>query len=857
MSVMEASVKKREEFRRMRKRVFEPSRSLADPTGPSVEFALWIEGAAREASKDISEGVAVVSTGSFARRELSPFSDIDVTFVAEDAEKASETIGRVLTGLWDGGVEASHTVRQLEDLPRVAAEDVASFTQLFESRFLAGDRELYDRWRVAILELLDPDTVVAAFENLQRETERRHKKYGGSPKIVEPNVKNSCGGLRDLQTAEWMHVLLQGEYFDDESGRAQIDVFVDRLRDRNDANHAELERLADAYRRLLGVRHVLHCAHNRRVDRFEFEDQKRYARLAGDDAEDGYRAAMKTYFAAATVVNRFYKTFVKRRKRHIYRTPPDSLSIQLDDAFGLIDDTIVYRKPAPLKPADVARAFFYRGENGAIFDERLREAVVETCAAASGPPSAAATAWFREILRLPANVGATLSMMNELGALSLLLPEFADLSGFIHNAVYHCYAADEHTVHAVENVEALGGDATELGEIFTRLPDRELLYVAVLLHDIAKPHGVEGHEILGAEMADSIMQRLGYTDREIETVAFLVANHFLMTRAAFHRNLNDPDTLDHFVETVETVERLELLYLLTYADLSAVNPALWTSWKHDLLKTLYAKARRMIEREIDGATLLGGGAERAESISRHSERVSESDAREHIELVDDGGYLAHFSEREVARHIEALNHGEAVELLFGETNEFTTVAVVANDTPRLLANLCGALTINDADIHDARIFTRKDGVAIDSFNVVDYPSGEKLGEERPPKIADDVRLAVADLLPLDDQMTRTRARWRRVENRKPAPTGETRVRFERANRFTIIDVFAPDRIGLLYRITETLARLEISVDYAKISTNGGEARDSFYVRNRERSPISPNYYPIVETELLEALRDIT
>ena len=318
-------------------------------------------------------------------------------------------------------------------------------------------------------------------------------------------------------------------------------------------------------------------------------------------------------------------------------------------------------------------------------------------------------------------MGQTLSAMNELGVLKAFMPEFKDLIGFLQHGVYHCYTADEHTIQTIQNLEKLEKDTSPLGKIYNNLKNKETLHLGLLFHDIAKPINISGHEIIGAEMASSIMHRLGYSDEEIEPVAFLVRNHLVMEQVAFRRNLNDPETLNNFTSKFNSVKELDLLYLVTYADLSAVNPAIWTSWKSDLLAELYTKSKSMLEDQISGEELLFSSIYvEPKDISRHSDTISESHVQEHVESINDIGYTHQFTDKEIAKHVEEIQKGIILSTSFKDFDDFTNITVITKDSPSLLSKLCGVLSINDANIHDAKIFTRKDGMVIDTFNVTDF-----------------------------------------------------------------------------------------------------------------------------------------
>jgi [protein-PII] uridylyltransferase len=509
--------------------------------------------------------------------------------------------------------------------------------------------------------------------------------------------------------------------------------------------------------------------------------------------------------------------------------------------------------------SDILRAFYYRGHHSARFDESLRSYIVDKFEAIDRHQiqGSESSVFFREILKLPKNVGRTLYVMNELGVLSAFMPEFKELNGFLQHGVYHSYTADEHTLIAIQNVEKLANENSQLGRIFNRLKDKEKLFLGLLLHDIAKPINISGHEIIGAELASSIMYRMGYSEKEINTVSFLVYNHLIMEQTAFRRNLNDPETLNSFTSRFNSIEELEQLYLLTYADLSAVNPVVWTSWKSELLAELYRKTRAMLEEKISGEELLYSNTYAVpKEISKYSPNISEEDVQSHIDSIDDLAYSQHFGAEEIARHIEEIDKGLAVSVLFSDSKGYTGITAITKDFPSLLSKLCGVLAINDINIHDAKIFTRKDGIVIDTFNVTDFSSHKKLEKERFPKIEEDMNLAVRALLQLGPEVASLKSKWWRIESKLFKKKGNVKVAFENHERYTIIDVHSPDRLGFLYHVTSKMNELGLNIFFAKISTQGDEIVDAFYVLDRNSKKISPNDYEFVKNEITSAIDNL-
>jgi [protein-PII] uridylyltransferase len=794
---------------------------------------------------------AVASVGSFSRRELSPYSDIDLIFIFDKVAGNEQSIKDGVTYLWDAGIEVSSTIREFSDIAKFLAEDLHAFTQFYETRYIIGDEKLYQKWIKRVFESVTDDIKKKLVREYFEDVKLRYDKFGDSAKVLEPNVKYTAGGLRDLQVVEWIYTLKNNQLLTSQEEITQTQNFLTLIKQDKILIPRAAARLQESYRLLLNARNHLHLLSGRKNDRLEFIYQEKIASVLGFSGE-GWHAYMRKYFEAANIVKRFLLTMMKRFYDEF--TPPLSnfLSIQLDDDFYLKGNQIYIANEKEMSLSLILRAYYYRGLHDARLEENLRsriiEAVVDHEETRQLEPKS--SVFFREILRLPKHVGKTLTVMNEVGVLGAFLPEFKELVGFFQPGVYHCYTADEHTLIALNNVEKLADESSQLGKLFQGLREKDLLFLAILFHDIAKPISLSGHEIIGAEIANSIMERLGYGPDEIEKVQFLVRHHLTMEQVAFRRNLNDPSTLNNFATLFSNSELLDLLYLVTYADLSAVSQVVWTQWKSDLLNELYRKTKTMIDERITGHDLL------SYNLREIINGSSEDSFKEHIESINDLSYLQQFSTEEINRHIEEIETGSPVSVFFKDEEAFTVVTVITRDSEALLSRLCGALSINDLSIHDAKIFTRKDGIVIDSFNVSDFRTGGKIEEGRYAKITNDLYLAVENELQITKEFNQIKTKWWRIENKLFKRKGKIKITFEKHDLYTIIDVYSPDRLGLLYQITKKMNELGLSVYFAKISTKGDDVVDSFYILDRNRKKISPDVYELITHELTQTIEEM-
>jgi [protein-PII] uridylyltransferase len=825
----------------------------------SKNYSVLIEDTIRIILADKKFSFALTSAGSFSRRELSPFSDIDLMIISESIEKDSGEISDLITNLWDGGIEASHTVREINEIQKFLSSDLHAFTQFFETRFISGNLKLYDKWNADLLNAIDEKSKKLLITDFVEDVRQRNDKYGDSPKMLEPNVKMSAGGLRDFQSTEWMMMVSSKQLLKSQHELTQAEIFIDYIKSNKLATPTECKRLIDSYKLVLSIRHLLHITTKSKTDRFEFSNQMKLAAIFGY-AEIDLQSFMKNYFAATNIIYRFSHSIIKKYKVEYVNPVPDSLSYDLDADFYIKNKVIFLKKKDKLTLSDVFRVFYYRAFHNAGFDDKLRSQIIDATenSLENNWSQSDSSVFFREILKLPRNVGATLSIMNELGVLGVFLPEFGDLNGYMQHGVYHCYTADEHTLITIKNLEKLYNQNSTYGKIYNTIKNKEILNLALLLHDIAKPIDISGHEIIGAEMASSIMMRLGYDEQEIDKVCFLVKNHLMMEQIAFRRNLNDPETLNNFSAKFSSIEELDLLYLITYADLSAVNAAVWTSWKADLLSELYRKSKAMIQDKISGEDLLYSTIYSIpKNISKYSDKIDESHVQDHFNsLHDDLSYANHFSDVEIISHVEEIEKGDSISVLFKELNDFTNVTVITKDFPSLLSKLCGVLAINDANIHSANIFTRKDGIVIDTFLVTDFRAHKPVEETKYSKIKEDFHSVINGFLQLHVEVAKLKSRWWRIENRLFKRSGQIKITFEKHDRYTIVDVHSPDRLGFLYHVTNKMNELGLIIYFAKISTKGDDIVDSFYVLDRNGNKVKQNDYKLIIAELTETITQI-
>ncbi len=851
---MQKTLEIKNQFKREKEKLFTDSEMLKDAFKLCINYSLLVEEYIFKVLAKKKVKCVLAAAGSFSRRELSPYSDIDLMFILKKTEGYEKEIEESVALLWDIGIEISHTVREFSDIDKFLAEDLTSFTQFFETRFLIGNKELYKKWNEKILSVLNDSHKERLIMQYFADIKKRHVKYGNSPKVLEPNVKSSAGGLRDFQTIEWIYLIKNNIIISTQEEVTQTEQLLLTMKNEKFIDRRIANRLLNSYKTLLRVRNLLHIFAGRREDRLEFTSQEKIVQLLGYN-KSKCKEFMIEYFNAANVIYHFSRNIVQRYEEELFTPISEYLSIELDDDFSIKDNLIYLNKIKKLSISDAMRVFYYRGLHHARFSQNLGAVLMNSALDVEGDEeySLSSSVFFREVLKLPHKVGETLSVMNGLGILGSFLPEFKELIGFFQPGVYHCYTADEHTLIAIKNLEKLHKSNTSLGNIFDSIKVKDILYLAVLLHDIAKPITISGHEIIGAEIAETIMTQLGYGPKDTELVHFLVKSHLTMEQFAFRRNLNDPETLDNFVSLFSSKTQLNYLYLLTFADLTAVSSIVWTNWKNDLLDELYMKSSAMLDDKLSGEELL---YENTLAIIDDIDITNDDIVKSHIESINDVGYLQLYSHAEINEHVREIERGSKVSVFFKRKDNYTNITAIAKDSESLLAKLCGSLSISDLNIHDAKIFTRKDGIVIDNFNVSDFSSGNVVNEEKYDLIEKNIVAALNNELHIMHEFNKIKSRWWRLENKIFKRKDKIKINFEEYDNYSIIDVYSPDRIGLLYQITSKMNEIGLVIYFAKIATKSDDIVDSFYVLDRNGNRITDSDYELITLELKNAIDEI-
>jgi [protein-PII] uridylyltransferase len=837
-----------------------------------VMRSLWILHA-----EDLSNVCTVMALGGYGRYEVCPRSDVDLMLLFSDEKSKQRSAGiaqQFLHALWDAGFDLGHSVRTIKDCIALSRNDVDSWASILESRYVYGSTAVLEEFASAVIGKIrkrpNADFVVAVLGGARD----RHEKYGNAVKLLEPNMKNSAGGLRDIHTLLWLFRASNAEFLPVEPFRGTNSAcrqMILHLAENDLASSEECGTALDAMDFLLRARHETHYYANTNHDTLDFSIQRHIATGLGygDDPQLEYvERFMRDYYLHARNTYRLNRRLMRLHQKQLPRSAKGRPDEQvLDEIFLLRGPALSFhdRSFEFTSRAQLLHAFALCGLHGVDPGQSLQSKFIQSTQSnglfsASGDSDAATAAEFRAILQMRSRVAATFMLMNDFDVLGALIPEWQRLVAFFQHSQYHYYTADAHTLIAMEHAEQLEEKPGILGDVYRSLPHKDILFLTILLHDIEKPNGVDRHEIHGAETAREIMVRFGI--RDDGTVPFLIRHHLTMEQIAFRRNINDPKTIADFSQLFATPEQLDYLFILTYSDLSAVNKSVWTSWKEMLLYELYRRTRAVLERRLSyGEAVSFQQSEYAKAMQQILDGFRESPlhaaVEKHLTLLPSDAYVALFSSLEIESHVRAAESLDIITAILDHDDSHTTLTVVTRDAPYLLSHLCGVLSANDANIFDAHVFTRADGIVIDQFRVTDVATKKRLSDKQTAKIVSDFENVLRGTETLDTLFERHQRRWKRRPQPLMHPNIKRDVEFEESADFTIIDVYAADTTGFLYRITRTISELELGIYFAKIATRVDGIVDSFYVLERGKTPVhGESRKKEIRDRLLETIRQM-
>lgn len=812
-----------------------------------------------------SERLSMVAVGGYGRGELAPQSDVDLLFLLpyKQTPWGEQVVEYILYLLWDLGLKIGYATRSINACISYARDDMTIRTGLVESRYLWGDRELYDELRQRFNKEIVADTGPEFVDAKLEERDLRHQRLGDSRYLVEPNLKEGKGGLRDLHTLYWIAKYLY-----------PIERIYE-LVDHGVITEKELRSFRRAEEFLWRVRCHLHYLTGRPEERLTFDVQSEVAVLMGYKDKTGVRGVekfMKQYYLIAKSVGSLTRIFCafleeKHKRAPRFRLPLAGLRRREMEGFLLDGRRLNVLSDDDFKndPVKMIRIFHLAQIKDYDIHPQALQSMTRSRMSVRQKlrDDPDANRLFLEILTSTKAPDITLRRMNEAGILGQLVPEFGRVVAQMQHDMYHVYTVDEHSIQAVGLLSKIeNGTLTEdhplSARIIHKVLSRRVLYLAVFIHDIAKGRGGD-HSELGAKIALKMGPRLGFSEGETETLSWLVRNHLAMSNYAFKRDISDPKTVTDFAQLVQSPERLRLLLVLTVADIRAVGPNVWNGWKGQLLRELY---------ECTTEQLTGGYG-----VEAWADRIDRIKA----ELRED---LSDWSDEEFARY--AARHfdsywlatdpeirGRHARLIRQATSDatpltlktrvdrfraITEVTLFAQDHPGLFARITGAMAVVGASAVDAKIFTTTDGMALDTFWIQD---AEHNAFDRPEKLARlssiIERTLVGEIKPrevLAEQHTLPS----RTQVFRVAP--RVLVDNNASDTHTVIEVNGRDRAGFLSDLTYTLFRLNVTISSARIATYGERAVDVFYVRDLfGHKVVHKGKINAIERALLDVLGD--
>jgi [protein-PII] uridylyltransferase len=805
-----------------------------------------------------AERICLVAVGGYGRAEMAPYSDVDIMFLSPLSKTAwvEQVVESILYILWDLGLKVGHSTRTVDEMIRMAKGDLSVRTALLESRYLWGDQPLYDEaGRRFARDVMAGEARTFIADKLA-EREERHKRMGDSRYVVEPNIKEGKGGLRDLQTLFW------------------IGKFAHQVRDAHELvekglfTAGEYRQFQRAQNHLWAVRISLHDISGRAEERLTFDVQRElaarmnYANRPGMSAVERF---MRHYFLTARAVGSLTALFLAHleesharsawlprlarhpRRLNGFRVARGKLAVPADDFFAS-------------DPVRLIELFQLAGRDGLeIHPMTLRQAARdEGLITEKVRHDPRANALFLEVLTSRVGPETVLRWMNEAGVFGRFVPDFGRVVAKMQYDMYHHYTVDEHTIRAIGLLSRI--EKGELREehplssaVIRQLVSRRVLYVAVLLHDIAKGRGGD-HSVLGEEVARKLCPRLGLSEAETDTVAWLVRQHLLMSATAFKRDLSDFKTILDFVESVASAERLRLLLILTVVDIRAVGPGVWNGWKAQLLTTLYNSAEEVLR--------LGhkqtGRRERIEARQDRLRQVmgwKEAAFAAYAGRFPDSYWLAEPTDvlaANMALVTDADVQGKPITIraVADPAAGTTLLTVYAADHPGLFYRIAGGIALGGATIVDARIHTTRDGMALDNLTIQDPLGGPFDEPHRLERLEKHIHDALQGRVKLADRLTAKPLPRRRQEAFRLVP--QVFIDNAASNRFTVVEVNALDRPALLYALTYALYGAKVTIHSAHVATYGERAVDTFYLTDLTGEKIdSPVRMKALEKRLLE------
>lgn len=800
--------------------------------------------------------VALFALGGYGRRELSPYSDIDLLFLldASPDETRDAGISAVMRFLWDLNFDLGHSTRTVAECIRVADEDTDFATSLLEARFLAGEGPLREEFAARFSAWLHGGAARRLAVQKIEERHRRIESFNGTVQIQSPNVKESPGGLRDIHVSRWLSVLAGG---------------ADDIASLADAGYLRPEEARDyggALDFFLGVRNALHVVSGKRADLLNhviLPELAAHLGYPGDGSRPVERLMREYYHHAGEVfrltnrvTGRFMERFVPGERKPLAILPIGLRSNET--TVALLHENEEFLDRHPHLAVDI---FTVAGACGLKLTEDSASAVEQWAARSDGsfPETPGVRGSFHELINMRSGVSPAIRLMHEHDVLTRLIPEFGGIAWHYQYDFYHAFTTDEHSVRVVENLDDMAAGRfspfPELHGIMEDVTAKGALFLAGILHDIGKAEG-GSHSTHGERLATRALRRLDFDDRTVDLVRFLIREHLLMSHTSQRRDMDDPDTIRDFVERVKSTGRLRMLTALTFADLAALSSGALTDWKKSLLWGLYTRAFLLIERGCErSGCFLDADTDRV--VRRLGKSIPEETVRAHLAGLPDQ-YLRVTPPPQIREHLLGIERmgSRGVWVSFRHRKGLTYLTVICRDYPHALSDICGTITASDISIVAAQVFTRSDGAVIDTFIVVSGNGETAVPRESREAFRENFRKVASGRLRAENLIRSHILRWRRRKRNVVRHPPRVRTDNSVSPRYTVLDVFATDYTGLLYDITSVLAAHGIAIQTARIGTDEDQVADAFYIRTRDGGKVEGAELETLTAEIIARLESV-
>ncbi len=767
--------------------------------------------------------VCLIAIGGYGRSELAPYSDIDLLLLYSSSQKEllSPLVEKILYPLWDLGLEVSCSSRSIQECLKMSQSDLHTKTSFIDGRYLDGEYEFFRKFYHLFTKRILHQNVQRFAESLARDLALRRQKYEDPNYILEPNLKEGVGGLRDFQIGRWM---IRAKYKTD---RWDFILFPDHSR-----------MLEKSLQFLWAVRFHLHLLSGRRQDDLSFEMQERIAPLLGyPHGVSGIEEMMRQYHLSTQRISNFVHDILDRARGDLSPLKKGLSFLRkkkIDENFILIQGEIHLADPVLFKKevTQLMTLFSHCQTYQARMDFRTEEAVIEALPFVdhSFRTSKSVHQTFLSLFKKRKGIGTTLKKMHELGFLSRYLPEFSLIEGKVHFDLYHVHPVDIHSILAVEELEKLNegdyqNDHPLLSSLIKEIEKPEILFLTTFLHDIGK--GLEGdHSLTGAHQVKVIGERLGLSQEENECMGLLVSHHLLMVKTALRRDLHEEQVIFQFANKIKTLSLLKMLYLLTFADLKAVGPEAWTSWKETLLLELFLKTSHFLERNTAPLPSL-----RSKAMVDQLRKVISSEIMNEYEDHLPDRYLSCYPLEEIVHHLQMADSLKSEPLLVEwrlERESQAKVTLCTKDRYGLFSKITGSMFLNNLSILEAQIHTWENGIALDTFWVEDRTQGI---EPRLKQFKQDLENILNGKVLLKDLLSKKNETNGVKQKIIPKVRGEVKINNHDSDFFTILEVTGEDRLGILYEMTQALTDHGCNIHFARISTLGNRIVDVFYIQD--------------------------